>query len=86
LSAFLNNLNKKSMKKFSMVAAATLLVGTLFTSCKKDYSCECSYYDGNGNKTSAAATIKGTKADAKKACDALNANYAMFSDVSCKLK
>lgn len=72
------------MKKFSMVAVATLLVGTLFTSCKKDYSCECSYNDGSGN--TATATIKGTKADAKKACEALNANYSMFTNVSCKLK
>lgn len=75
------------MKKFSMVAAAALLVGTLFTSCKKDYSCECTYKDANGNTaTAGTGTFKATKADAKKSCDALNTTYAQFAGVSCELK
>ncbi len=56
------------MKKFILVAAvATFAMG--LGSCKKDYTCECSYTSGGQTYTS-SSTIKATKADAKAACTA----------------
>lgn len=42
------------MKQLSMTLAACLLIATTFTSCKKDYKCQCSktYTTGTGTNTS----------------------------------
>jgi len=57
-----------------LAACAVLAVG--FTSCKKEYKCECSVSvtDQNGNEVpgmsnSASYTFKDTKSKAKDACD-----------------
>ncbi len=50
------------------VSAMALLV---FTSCKKDYTCECTYQNGSNNTTvTENHTVKNaTLDDAKKTCD-----------------
>lgn len=56
------------MKKITLVAAVTLLAVS-FTSCKKDYTCECTYSNTALNSSS---TIKTTKKDAEEKCKTLN--------------
>ncbi len=69
------------MKKVFILA---IIAGAFsFTSCKKDYTCEC--------KTSSSSAVvpttipKAKKADAEKACETLNATYAIGGG-SCTLK
>jgi hypothetical protein len=54
------------MKKLMMIAA----VGGVFalTSCKKDWTCECTT-TGNGSSVSASTTVTATKKDAEAACN-----------------
>lgn len=68
------------MKKIIAVAALSIFA---LASCKKDYTCECSF-DG-GTSTS---TIKAKKKDAETFCDTneSNAKAAGFTNVSCTLK
>lgn len=55
------------MKKL-IITAAILGVATLFTSCKKDYTCECTM-DAGGASTSLTYEMKDvSKKDAKDAC------------------
>lgn len=77
------------MKKITLIASSALLLATVaFTSCKKDYTCVCSYTDPTSNTTTSVESPLGkhTKKDAKSACEGLNNNYAMFTGVTCKLK
>lgn len=67
------------MKKITSVAAIALLALS-FTSCKKDYTCECSI-DGT---VIGSTTINATKSDAKTACEQ-NAT-AGGTSVSCVIK
>lgn len=67
------------MKKITSVALIALLaIG--FTSCKKDWTCECS---ANG-QVLGTTTIKETKSKAKSACET-TASYPGIS-VTCKIK
>jgi phage-related protein len=71
----------KQMKKLVLAVAALGLVS--LTSCKKEYTCECSY---NGTVIG-SAKIKDTKKKAKDACTGLNTSYAAFgSGVNCAIK
>jgi hypothetical protein len=69
------------MKKFAPIVAVALL-GMMFTSCKKSYTCSC--------KTSAGVASgsytypKAKKSDAQAACDVWN-NAAALSGGSCSL-
>lgn len=75
------------MKKSMMIAVATLAMGALFTSCKKDHSCECTYKDASGaTQVAGTGSFKASKSSAKKSCEALNTTYAQFTGVECKLK
>ncbi|GAB4251369.1 MAG: hypothetical protein Kow0079_05280 [Vicingaceae bacterium] len=57
------------MKK--LLVLAIVLGGAMsFTACKKDYTCECTYDDGNGTTATASYTYKDTKKKAQEACDA----------------
>jgi hypothetical protein len=56
------------MKKLSMIAMGVVLVASL-ASCKKDYTCACTWTDGSSSLTS-STTIRATKKDAKAACEA----------------
>lgn len=58
------------MKKIILVAAvATFALG--MTSCKKDYTCDCSYTSGGSTATSSSTIKNAKKSDAKAACTAL---------------
>lgn len=71
------------MKKF-VFAAAVLGVFTL-ASCKKDYTCKCSYTFG-GQTTSQTVTVHGTKSDAETACNNAGSAYSSYGTVSCSLQ
>lgn len=67
------------MKKIAPIAAIAL-VAVMFTSCKKEYTCECSV---NGAVVS-TTTFKAKKSDAESSC---NATATMgTTTMSCKLK
>lgn len=68
------------MKKFILVAAvATFALG--MTSCKKDYTCDCSYTSGGQTYTSSSTIKNAKKSDAKTACTALQ-----IGGYTCTLK
>jgi hypothetical protein len=75
------------MKKILFVAAVAL-AGTIFLpSCKKDYTCVCTYDDMNGGTESVEVAMNNVKKkDAKDACSAMSINYSLFTGVECKLK
>lgn len=56
------------MKKVLSLAAAGLMIAGL-SSCKKEYTCECTA-TVFGITSSASTTIKDTKKNAEEACDA----------------
>jgi len=70
------------MKKLLIVSSA---IGLFFaTSCKKDYSCDCSWKDGDITLSQTETIQDVTKSEAEDACkglvDALKENY------SCELR
>lgn len=75
------------MRKLFPVAVIAL-VAVMFTSCKKDYTCSCTYTDPSTNTVIIAPniTIHDTKSHAQSACSALNVNYTGFVNASCSLK
>ena len=60
------------------------------TSCKKDYTCECTgYYDGEEVPgSSASATINDTKSKAEDACEegSIPENATTLISVDCEIK
>lgn len=69
------------MKKFAPIAAIALFA-VAFTSCKKDWTCECK--DGSGDvENYPLKDLK--KSDAKKSCDATGSIYTIVGG-SCTLK
>lgn len=71
------------MKKFAPIAAIALFA-VAFTSCKKEWTCECSTTMNGTTTTASAKTAKVSKADAKAACEK-ETNVAGVQ-VSCKIK
>lgn len=69
------------MKKNTLIALVAILAIS-FTSCKKDYTCECTYSNTALNSTS---TVKTTKKDADARCETLN-NAAKGAGGTCKIK
>lgn len=70
------------MKKVILFAAASLFV---LASCKKDYTCECTYKDGSGATQTDSFPYKNVKKkDAQDACETLNTLGG--SDYNCELK
>lgn len=68
------------MKKFAPIAAIALFA-IAFTSCKKDYTCECTVLG-----TTVPTEFKDVKKkDAQDDCDKLDAS-AKIVDGNCKLK
>lgn len=67
------------MKKVLLLAIVATAFG--MTSCKKDYTCECTI----GGQTSSSVMKNVKKADAKTACETLNTS-AKISGGSCSLK
>jgi hypothetical protein len=71
------------MKKLVLSIAALALVATTMTSCKKEYTCECTF---SGVITgTASTTIKDTKKNATDACEADNVSSG-GQTVTCKIK
>jgi branched-subunit amino acid transport protein AzlD len=78
--------NKNFMKKlFPVVAIA--LVGILFTSCKKDYTCKCTYSISGVSTTAGSFTIHDTKSNAQSKCTSSNSNYAALgAGIQCNIQ
>ncbi len=70
------------MKKITLLAVAFVAIS--FASCKKDYTCTCSYTSGTSTASSNVTYTKVKKKDAQKSCDAANANMGGLG--SCTLK
>jgi len=81
------------MKKTILFSSALLMVGSLFTSCKKDYRCECSktYTSGTGSSTTnySVYTYKDNRNRAETRCNEntnsggdLGGNYS----INCEIK
>lgn len=76
------------MKKVLLVAVAGVFMLGL-TSCKKDWSCECSYSNVQGTLVdpgSPYAISNATKKDAKEACNAMGVVVAGVGTKDCNLK
>jgi hypothetical protein len=78
------------MKKALLLIAFS---GLFFTSCKKEYTCECTVTTSGAGipttSTSASSTIKDKKADAKTACENGNSTSTVFGITTtskCEIK
>lgn len=71
------------MKKLFPIAMVAV-VALMFTSCKKDYTCECSYTTGGVKTVLSSGTIHTTKSKAKDACNT-TATYP-GATISCEVK
>ncbi len=69
------------MKKIIAIAAMAVLV---LSSCKKDYTCECTT-TGNGQTATASSTVKATKKDAKEACESGSSSASGYT-TTCAIK
>jgi hypothetical protein len=57
------------MKKISILLASVAIVAFTFTSCKRDYSCDCDYsYNGGDAYSYSFDIFKATQDDAEEAC------------------
>ena len=73
------------MKKLFSIAAVNVALVSL-SSCKKDYSCSCTYtIEGIGEQTQTLALPDVKKKDAESACDTWKAQYSTFGG-TCELK
>lgn len=72
------------MKKLIFTISAFALVAVTMTSCKKDYTCECTF-SGPGTSGSISATINDTKKNAQDKCEADNGT-ANGVTTTCKIK
>lgn len=72
------------MKKSLIVLGIAVLATLSFSSCKKDYTCECKFASGSN---SSAAITNSTKATAEDACDKIESGFNVGStDATCTLK
>jgi Ni/Co efflux regulator RcnB len=72
------------MKKLVLSIAALALVATTMTSCKKDYTCECTT-TALGITVSEEKTINDTKKNAEAECDKGDLNVSGIT-TSCSIK
>jgi len=56
------------MKKSLSILAVALFFGAMFTSCSKEYVCECTV-SGIGEDVVTSTTMEGKKDDVKTACE-----------------
>jgi hypothetical protein len=72
------------MKNLFILTVFTLIA---LTSCKKDYTCNCSIVSDGVTISSSSTTIKDTKSKAKEACDAGDITETDFIfGVNCEIK
>jgi hypothetical protein len=79
--------HKKIFMKKLFPLMVFALAATMFTSCKKDYSCTCTVTVGGVSTQQPAATIKdATKKDAKSKCSDLEKGYtSLGATASCSI-
>lgn len=75
------------MKKITAVVALAFLAVTVLPSCKKDYTCECTYTVNGESVTTSHELGKQSKKDAKDACNKMESSTASIpgASVECKL-
>lgn len=56
-------------KSFITIASSLLVLGGLFTSCNKQYTCVCKYTELGVEKINESKTVKATQKDAKEICE-----------------
>lgn len=74
------------MKKLIFSLSAVIMLAAV--SCKKDYTCDCTY-TGGGLTQTASYTINATKSDAETACDANETSVTVGTETfkwACELK
>lgn len=81
--AIINPIKHITMKKVLPFVAAIALLGAV--SCKKEYTCECTYDDGAGSTGSVSATATLSKKDAEAWCDDTQ-SASVLTGYSCDLK
>jgi len=78
------------MKKIATIAAVALLGVIVLPSCKKDYTCECTWsMDGKVIQTQEFSLGKQTKSKAKDACSQkvdMGGSLGASVTAECKLK
>ncbi len=75
------------MKKKLLPLFAFAVLAAGLTSCKKDFTCDCSYTDDDGEVISIPTTIENSRRpEASISCEALEIGYSMWADGKCKLK
>lgn len=68
----------------SMIAVAAIAMGALFTSCKKERTCDCTYSFGGQTMTQNYKLGKVSGKTAKDACDTHQSQVsAMGTDAKC---
>jgi hypothetical protein len=74
------------MKKVLLVAAVAAFA---MTSCKKEYTCECTTTSSSGSTSSSVKLDKMKKKDAEKKCDEGDGSISFFGETitsECKIK
>lgn len=74
------------MKKLLFAITALAISATLFTSCKKDYTCTCKITTGGTTTTQAIPINNTTKSKAQDDCNAAKTTYTTsVSTADCSL-
>ena len=74
------------MKKLLPLLLLPAFVVLFTASCKKKYTCTCTYTDLNGQTQTDASLYTGTKTDAKNACTSRAVDYTnLGTNISCSL-
>ncbi len=76
------------MKKTLLFAGALALIFA-FSSCKKDYTCECTTAIDGVVMSTASTTVHDTKKKAEDQCENGTSSYSLFGEtytVNCKIK
>ncbi len=77
------------MKKVITLVFYSLLIISTFTSCKKEYTCECITTVGGLEVGTSSSTIKDTEKKAKDQCESNSSSVSVngiTSTTSCSLK
>ncbi len=77
------------MKRTSLILIVSTLLFSCLTSCKKDYTCECTSSNGAEDKIISREILDAKKSDAKTSCYIGNNQVIQYNDtitVTCELK
>ena len=75
------------MKRIFPLVFMSAFAIMLTTSCKKNYTCTCTYLDATGARQTTTGTINGTKSQATSACNGTASDLVKMgsSSVNCHL-